>query len=165
LLSTIVTSLVIRPERADHPQVVALLDQLDVYLHSLYEPEANHILGVQALLAPNITLLAAWQGEQVVGCAAVRRMPADADTEPYGEIKRMYVLPAQRGARIAERLLQSLEALLVSEGIHRALLETGGEQHAAVRLYERAGYRLRPPFGGYPDNGFSLFYEKRLDPA
>jgi hypothetical protein len=24
---------------------------------------------------------------------------------------------------------------------------------------------LRPPFGGYPDNGFSQFYEKRLDPA
>jgi hypothetical protein len=33
----------IRPERADHPQVVALLDALDRYLGELYEPEANHI--------------------------------------------------------------------------------------------------------------------------
>ena len=29
-------------------------------------------------------------------------------------------------------------------------------------LHERAGYRRRAAFGAYPDNGFSLFYEKRL---
>jgi putative acetyltransferase len=31
-----------------------------------------------------------------------------------------------------------------------------------VRLYERSGYRRRSAFGGYPDNGLSLFYEKSL---
>jgi putative acetyltransferase len=167
LSPTIVTSLAIRPERADHPQVVALLDQLDIYLRSLYPVEANHIMEVRALLLPNISLLAAWQGERIVGCGAVRRMPAEAETDglAYGEIKRMYVAPAERGARIAERLLLALESLLAREGIARALLETGSEQRAAVRLYERTGYRLRPPFGGYPDNGFSLFYEKQLGPA
>jgi putative acetyltransferase len=33
-----------------------------------------------------------------------------------------------------------------------------------VRLYERAGYVQRAAFGGYPDNGLSVFYEKRLGP-
>jgi putative acetyltransferase len=42
------------------------------------------------------------------------------------------------------------------------LLETGGEQREAVRLYERCGYMRRPAFGGYPDNGLSWFYEKQL---
>jgi putative acetyltransferase len=42
------------------------------------------------------------------------------------------------------------------------LLETGRDQIEAVRLYERAGYALRGAFGGYPDNGLSLFYEKPL---
>ena len=44
-----------------------------------------------------------------------------------------------------------------------ALLETGRTQHEAVRLYEAAGYRPREAFGGYPDNGLSAFYAKRLD--
>jgi putative acetyltransferase len=42
------------------------------------------------------------------------------------------------------------------------LLETGRDQHEAVRLYERCGFVRRGPFGCYPDNGLSLFYEKRL---
>jgi putative acetyltransferase len=159
-----VTEIQIRATRADHPQVVALLDALDAYLASLYAPEDNHILDVQALLAPDVHFLAAWQGERIVGCGAVRRMPGEAETagQPYGEIKRMYVDPAVRGQRLAERLLQSLEDALQAEGIAHALLETGRDQHAAVRLYERCGYRQRAAFGGYPDNGLSVFYEKRV---
>jgi hypothetical protein len=49
----------------------------------------------------------------------------------------------------------------VHEGV-MALLETGALQTAAVRLYERYGYRRRSAFGGYPDNGLSLFLEKQL---
>lgn len=158
------TDILIRPTRPDHPQVVALLAALDEYLASLYAPEDNHILDVQALLAPEVHFLAAWQGDRIVGCGAVRRMPAEAETGgvPYGEIKRMYVDPALRGQRLAERLLHALEDALAAEGIGQALLETGSDQHAAVRLYERCGYVRRGPFGGYPDNGLSVFYEKRV---
>jgi len=157
-------SIIIRPERADHPQVVALLDTLDAYLASLYEPEANYILDVQALLAPEVHFVAAWQGERAVGCGAVRRMRSEAETggAPYGEVKRMFVHPEMRGQRIAERVIDALEEALRAQGVPQALLETGAEQHAAVRFYERVGYRKRGPFGGYPDNGLSLFYEKRL---
>ena len=42
-------SIAIRPERPDHPAAMALLDALDRYLGGLYEPEANHILDLQAL--------------------------------------------------------------------------------------------------------------------
>ncbi len=59
-------------------------------------------------------------------------------------------------------MLDSLEQQLLSEGLDRALLETGRDQTEAVRLYERCGYGPRGPFGGYPDNGLSVFYEKRL---
>jgi len=156
--------IVIRPERPDQPEIVALLEALDAYLGSLYAPEANHILGVQALLAPEVTFLAARAGGAAVGCGATRRMAGEEATggAPYGEIKRMYVLPALRGRRVAARLLQALEATLAGQGLRQALLETGRDQTEAVRLYERAGYARRGPFAGYPDNGLSLFYEKRL---
>ena len=157
-------AIVIRPERADHPQVMTLLDTLDTYLRSLYPPDANHILSVQELLAPEVVFVAAWQGDAAVGCGAVRRMPGQGDTggQPYGEIKRMFVQTALRGQRIAERVIQTLEAQLIADGITLALLETGRDQHAAVRLYERCGYARCAVFGGYLDNGLSLFMQKRL---
>ena len=151
----------IRPERADHPQLKALLAALDEYLAGLYPPEANHILGVDELLASDVTFLAVWQGERAVGCGAVRVLD-DLDDGAYGEVKRMYVHPDARGQRIGERVLERLEASLALDGVPRALLETGRDQHAALRLYERCGYRRCAAFGGYPDNGLSLFYEKRL---
>lgn len=155
---------VIRPERPDHPEVRALLRALDSYLATLYEPDANHILSVQELLAPEVSFLVAEQERRIVGCGAVRRMPARAETaeQPYGEIKRMIVTPAARGRRIGERVLTALEALLCREGLTQALLETGERQAAAVRLYERCGYRRRTAFGGYPDNGLSVFFHKAL---
>ena len=161
------TELQIRPERADQPQVRAMLDALDAYLANLYAPEDNHILDVQALLAPEVCFLVArGEGGVLLGCGAFRRMPAEADTDdrPYVEIKRMYVEPAARGRRIAEHLLAELERIAASEGTALALLETGRDQHEAVRLYERLGYRRRGPFAGYPDNGLSVFYAKRLLP-
>ena len=154
----------VRRERPDHPQVVALLGRLDDYLASLYPPEPNHILDVQALLAPEVDFFAAWSDDEVVGTAAVRLMPGEAATGglAYGEVKRMMVAPALRGTGLGARLLATLEDSLRAQGVRLALLETGSEQTEAVRLYERGGYTPRGPFGGYPDNDLSLFYAKGL---
>lgn len=154
----------IQPERPDSPQVGALLSALDAYLASLYPTEANHILDVRALMEPSTTFLTARRAGRLVGCGAVRRMVGEPATGglPYGEIKRMYVSPEARGARIATQVLARLEAVLREDGMALALLETGRDQTEAVRLYERAGYARREPFGGYPDNGLSLFMGKAL---
>lgn len=156
--------IVIRRESPDQPDVRAALAALDDYLGSLYPPEANHILDVEALLDPAVRFFVARDQATVVGTAAVRCMPGEPATDgaPYGEIKRMYVNPARRGQRLGVRLLATLEHALRDEGVRLALLETGRDQHEAVRLYERAGYRPRAAFGGYPDNGLSVFYAKVL---
>lgn len=157
--------IVIRRERPDQPDVTALLGALDRYLDTLYPPDANHILGVEALLAPDVAFFVARAGGRAVGTAALRRMPGEAATagEPYGEVKRMFVAPEARGRGVGMRLLGALEQHLRAEGLALALLETGRDQHEAVRLYERAGYRAREAFGGYPDNGLSLFLGRRVD--
>lgn len=156
----------IRPQCPDHPQVAAMLEELDRYLAMLYPPEENHILDLQALMSPEVHFMTAWQGEVAIGCGAFRRSAGDAATDgrAYGEIKRMFVRPDRRGQRVGERLLSALEAEQRRQGLGLSLLETGGEQHAAVRLYERCGYARRAAFGGYADNGSSLFYAKALAP-
>jgi putative acetyltransferase len=160
------SALHIRPERADHPQVAGLLAELDAYLGALYAPEDNHILDVQALLQPEVDFAVAARDDRVIACAATRRSPGELQTvgEAYGEIKRMYVAPCARGQGVAERLLDFLEQRLKRDGLTLATLETGRDQLEAVRLYQRCGYVQRGPFGGYPDNGLSLFFEKRLLP-
>ena len=161
------TDIVIRRERADHPQVVALLTALDAYLADLYPPEANHILSIDELLAPEVTFLTAWQGDRVVGTGALRRMAGEAATHgrPYGELKRMYVVPALRGQRLGRRLVAALEQAARDEALTLSLLETGRDQREAVGLYRRCGYVERAAFAGYPDNGLSLFMQKSLSTA
>ena len=156
--------IVIRRESPDQPDLAALLSGLDRYLQSLYPPEANHILDLEALLAPEVTFFVARDGQQAVATGAFRRMPGSSETsgQAYGEIKRMVVDPARRGERIGARVLAALEDALRAEGYKLALLETGRHQVEAVKLYERYGYVPRAPFGGYPDNGLSVFYAKAL---
>ena len=153
----------IRPTPPDHPQVQALIAELDAYLLSVYPPEESYLLDIEGLLHPSVTFLGVWQGDVLVGCGAVRVMPAEAatDGQPYGEIKRMFVSPAQRGQRLGERILAALETVLHAQGIDRALMETGENLVAAVRMYCANGYVTRGPYGEYPDNGSSLFLEKR----
>src|SRR3954468_8648055 len=116
----------IRPTPPDHPQVQALISELDAYLRSIYAPDENHILDLSGLLHPAVTFLAAWDGDTVVGCGAVRAMPGEQQTAgaPYGEIKRMFVAPARRGARLGHRILEALETVAHGQGLDRALLET-----------------------------------------
>jgi putative acetyltransferase len=156
-------TLAIRPTPPDHPQAQALIEELDAYLATVYPPEQNYLLDLSGLRHPSVTFLGAWMGDTLVGCGAVRSMPGEAATEgrPYGEIKRMFVSPAQRGARIGARLLGELEAVLRAQGIDRALMETGEALVQAARMYRAAGYAEREEFGEYPDNGSSLFLEKR----
>jgi len=100
-----------------------------------------------------------WRGQPdgVVGMCGIYRLPG------WDHPSLAYVLaPAARGQRVSSRLLATLERRLQADGFALALLETGSDQFEAVRLYERAGYQRRAAFGGYPDNGLSLFFEKHL---
>jgi putative acetyltransferase len=154
----------IRPTPPDHPQVQALIAELDAYLAGLYDPEDVYIVDLAGLMAPGVTFLGAWDGETLVGCGAVRLMPAEPETDgqPYGEIKRMFVSPARRGRRVGQQLLDALERTLRQRGIDRALLESGPPQVEALKLYSRCGYAPRDAFGGYPCNAAaSVFMEKR----
>jgi putative acetyltransferase len=150
----------ITQERPDQPEVVALLDALDRYLGGLYEPEANHILSVEELLAPSVRFFVARDGGEAVGTGAARLV--DDGQGRYGEVKRMYVDPARRGRRIGAQMLARIEAQLRTDGVAEARLETGSAQMEAVKLYRQAGYADCAPFGAYPDNGLSLFMCKAL---
>jgi putative acetyltransferase len=147
----------IRLERADQPDVVALIDELDAYQKPLYPPECHYGIDINALVQPNVLFAVARTKEgEAVGCAAV------VQNGDWGEIKRMFVRPALRGQGVAQALVAFLEATARENGVTLVRLETGVSQPEALRFYERAGYARRGPFADYPDDPFSVFMEKRI---
>ncbi len=74
----------------------------------------------------------------------------------------MYVRDRYRGRGLARMVLSHLEETAQSQGIARAILETGLMQPEAVALYRSSGYVAIPPFGYYADSGHSVHLGKPL---
>ena len=101
--------------------------------------------------------LVAWRGGKPVGCGAVRRVG-----ERSGELKRMYVVPEERGRGIGRALLAALEAEARALGLTCLLLETGVRQAEAMALYRGAGFSDIAPFGEYAHSPLSVCLTKSL---
>lgn len=143
-----------------HSEVLELLRQSDEYMASLYPPESNHMESLEGLRRPNVGFYGAIIDGEVVGCGAVKVM---ADSETYGEIKRIFVKDAYRRQSVALALMTRLEQHLQSLGVALVRLEVGISQPAALKLYQGLGFTQREPFGAYQPNPFSVFMEKRIE--
>jgi len=77
------------------------------------------------------------------------------------EIKRMYVIPAERGRGVARALLGALEQTAHELGYDSVRLDTGPQQPHARALYLDCGYEAIADYNGNP---FASFWgEKRLE--
>lgn len=143
-------------ERPDQPEVVALIDELDAFQKPLYPPESHHGIPIDALMQPHVLFAVAREEGEAIGCGAV------VLGDGFGELKRMFVRPSLRGRGVAQGLLAFLESSARERGFALMRLETGVSQPEALRLYERAGYARRGPFGHYGPDPLSVFMEKSL---
>ena len=125
-------------------------------MESLFPPEDNHYLSVDALRVPGISFFVAEDGGAVQGTAAL------AQKDGYGEVKSMFVAPDARGRGVARALLARIEAEARDLGLPLLRLETGNLLEAAIALYEAQGFRRCGAFGDYAVNGTSVFMEKSL---
>ena len=147
----------ITPERPDTADARALIDELEAHLATLYPRESRHGYSVEKLLAQGVAFFLVRDNGTPVGCGGIQLFGTD-----YGELKRMYVRPQFRGLGFAKLMLDHLADYARSRGVRLLRLETGIHQHAAIGLYERAGFQSIPPFGEYGDDPLSKFYEKRI---
>ena len=138
------------------PDGLALIDASEAALREVYPPEECFSFSPEELSGSDTDFLIARDGDTPVGCAAL------VDQGAYGEVKRMYLDPARRGSGIAAKMMAAIEEHAQARGLKKLKLETGPELKAAVKLYERFGYRECPAFGGYPDIASNIFMEKSL---
>ncbi len=105
---------------------------------------------------PNVVVL--YSDRIPIGCGAFRKI--DENTV---EIKRMYVQPECRGKAFAAGILQELETWAAELMFSVFLLETGKNQPAAIRFYQKAGYEIIPNFGQYIDSENSVCMRKECE--
>ena len=142
-------------EHPDQPEVIRLIEELDAYQKPLYPPESHHGIDIASLSQPNVVFAVARSSDgRAVGCGAV------VLGEDYAELKRMYVLPGNRGQGIGKALLAFLESQAGAAGLRVFKLETGRKQHEAIELYSQSGYVRCGPFGEYTEDPNSVFMSK-----
>jgi putative acetyltransferase len=143
--------------------VRGLIRELDQELAQEYTSEQRHGLTLEAIFQPHVRFFQARLNEEPVGCGGVALF---AD---FAEVKRMFVRSTVRGRGVAKELLTRIETEARNAGLAVLRLETGSRQAAALRLYERAGFRTCKAFGMYaamPPEAIatSVFMEKLLRP-
>lgn len=153
-------SVTITAEQPDHPDAVALIDELETHLASLYPAESRHGFNVQKLIDQGVAFFVLRVDGRPAGCGGILIVGRD-----YGELKRMYVRPEFRGRRLGEQLIARLTQHAREHGIATLRLETGTRQRAAIALYERVGFRAIPPFPPYFEDPNSRCFEMTLGPA
>ena len=146
-------------ETPDLPEIRALLEAGSAYMATLYPAESNHMLGVDALLRPEVTFVVARLDGRAVGCGAIVQ-----SGDGWAELKRMFVSPAARGMKLGRLLLQKLESIAAEMGATLLRLETGVKQPEALALYRSAGFVEIGPFGDYGPDPLSVFMEKVVHP-
>ncbi len=150
-------------ERVTAPtdEVRTLVGELEAALSAHYPAHQRHGLPLEAIFQPHIRFFVARAADEAVGCGGVALLVGCA------ELKRMYVRESVRGQGIAPALLSRLREEAQTAGYRMLRLETGTEQHAAIRFYQREGFRPCSPFGDYasmqPDGiAASVFMEQTL---
>jgi putative acetyltransferase len=123
-------------------------------------PERIATIGVSIGTGFTKFVLACNPGDRTVyGCGGLRYLD-----ESIAEIRNMYVLPEHRGKRAANTVLAWLESYARSRNWSALRLEVRSNWSAAIRFYERNGYKPIPRYGPYTGSSQSLCYEKTLRP-
>lgn len=148
----------VREGGLDRPAVAALLTHHLAEMRGETPAENAHALDLSGLADPAIRFFCAWDGDVLLGVAALKRLSAEHGPD-HGEVKSMRTAPAALRRGVARLLLDRLVAEARGAGMTRLSLETGTAPlfAPANRLYEAAGFRDGPVFGGYPESPHNRF--------
>jgi putative acetyltransferase len=132
-------------EHAPHPtdEARALIGELEAILSAEYPPAQRHGLSLDQIFQPHIRFFIVRRNGCPLGCGGIALFP------DFAELKRMYVRKPARGQGIADAILARLEQEATAASIGMVRLETGTNQLAAIRFYERSGFCRCSPFGDY----------------
>jgi putative acetyltransferase len=149
----------IRVDDLTGPEIQELLTEHLRWMYRVSPPESVHALDLEKLCRPEITFWTNWDGPNLAGCAALKRLDAE-----HGEVKSMRTADAYQRRGVATHLLGHLIDEARRQGLRRLSLETGSQPYfePARRLYDRFGFQFCGPFDGYVEDPNSVFMTREL---
>ncbi len=142
---------------SSNPDYQMLVVHLDKDL-AIRDGEVYHEFYAQYNKSDDIKhVVVAYEGNLPAGCGAIKHYE-----EGVVEVKRMYVLPAQRGKGIAAKVLKELEQWAIELNYTKAIMETGVKMPEAIGLYTKNNYDIIPNYGQYAGMPDIVCFEKVL---
>ena len=138
----------------DDLRVIGLLERHLVTARAETAAGSAHALDLSGLKAPEIRFWSAWDGEDLLGVGALKRLGAG-----HGEVKSMHTAEAARRRGVAAAILAQIIAAAAASGLERLSLETGSWAYFAPAraLYARHGFVECGPFADYRPDPNSAF--------
>ena len=132
-----------------HHRHAEAMPELAPYVSDAQTWAVRGALYAELLAKPDTVLLLAEVDAGVIGYGLAHVMPVGdtwlpdtwATGERIGEIESLSVLHEYRGRGVGTRLLDALERELDNDGVRDLVLGVLPGNAAAIRLYERRGYR------------------------
>ncbi|MBT3067855.1 GNAT family N-acetyltransferase [Rhodoferax sp. U11-2br] len=139
--------------------IQALLQEHLDDMHSSSPPESVHALDLDALRHPDITFWTAWDGDELMGCGALKQLSPE-----HAELKSMRTARPHLRKGVARAMLRHILAAAQAKGFQRISLETGTPAPfvAAQKLYASEGFVECGPFASYVLDPYSVFMTKVL---
>jgi putative acetyltransferase len=153
------TRLQIREDDLTGKEIADFLGEHLEDMHEITPPESVHALDLEGLRAPDITFWSAWQGDELLGCGALKELDSRS-----GEIKSMRTAEAHRRNGVGSKVLDHIITEAKRRAYDRLYLETGTtpDFDPARALYTRYGFEYRGPFADYIEDPNSVFMTKKL---
>ena len=102
-------------------------------------------------------VIVVYDDQTPIACGAIKPY-----SESFMEIKRMYVVPEQRGRGVASLVLTHLENWAKELGYAETILETLKNQTHVINLYARNGYQTIANYGQYEGVESSVCMRKKI---
>lgn len=146
------------------PRILRLMEAQQLELGDIYrliDPEHRdpETFDPSMLKEPRCAVVAAFVGDDVVACGAIRPMG-----QHCAEVKRMYTSPSLRGRGLAGHIVSNLVSRARFLDFSRLHLTTSVNQPQAISVYNRAGFDKAPPYGPYVTDKYAVCFSLTLKP-
>lgn len=122
-------------------------------------PGTSWSLDVEGLSGPEFTIFGAWNGEELIGVCAMKRLDHN-----HAEIKSMRTKKGHLGRGVARAILELIIETARSDGIEKLSLETGTNASfaPAIGLYTKYGFTKGEAFSDYANGPHNQCYHLDL---
>ncbi len=148
-----------RMDDLSDPRIARFLEEHLDDMRATTPPESIHALDLEKLKQPEIVFWSVWQGEELAGCGALKRL-----SDTHAELKSMRTARSFRGQGLGTLILEYILSEAKTRGFRRVSLETGSQDFFAPAraLYAKHGFVVCGPFEGYWDDPNSVFMSREI---